>query len=271
MNRISFYSSLCFTLLFFAFITVASASGATEKYLTVTDAAKRTVKVPDTVKRICITCYGGVANQIIVLGAADTIVAQPSIKPFPQLLKMQPELADVPDAGSFNNVNIEEIVKLQPDIVFAGIVSKKGNAKIEEMGLPIVTMYIGKARIRNMQEEFLRTGRILGKNERAKALVEYWDEKLSLIKKRVATIPLKKRLRVYYAGGSGILHTEGSAWWTQDLLTPCGRGKRGGQHWPGPGNYHGTASGMESGRHRGQQQRTDGQKRQGRLQGWKIS
>ncbi len=222
MKQIVKYGCLMLLFLFMSIFYYPDICNASEKETTVTDASHKKVTITAKVDRICITCYGGVANQIIVLGAADKIVAQPSIKPFPQLLKMKPELAAIPDAGSFNNINIEEIVKLHPDVVFAGIISKKGNSKIEEMGLPLVTMYIGKARIKNMQEEFLRTGEILGKQDRAKALVAYWSDKLDLIKKRIASIPADKRLRVYYAGGSGILHTEGSAWWTQDLLTIAG-------------------------------------------------
>ncbi|NMC51070.1 MAG: ABC transporter substrate-binding protein, partial [Desulfovibrio sp.] len=93
--------------------------------------------------------------------------------------------------------------------------------KIEEIGLPLVTMYIGKARIEVMKEEFLRTSRILGREDKAKALVDYWDAKLGLVRGRVGTIPPEKRLRVYYAD-TDILHTEGGAWWTQDLLSFAG-------------------------------------------------
>ncbi|MBI9113099.1 ABC transporter substrate-binding protein [Maridesulfovibrio ferrireducens] len=188
---------------------------------TVTDAVNRVVTVPESVEKILITCYGGVTNQIVVLGAEDKIVGQPSMKLFPQLLKMRPKLRAIPDAGKFDNINIEEIISLNPDMVFAGIISQKGNKKIEEVGFPLVTMFIGKARVNVMKDEFIRTGLILGKQEKAKALVAYWNEKLELVRKRVQTIPLNKRLRVYYTS-SDILHTEGRAWWTQDLLTMAG-------------------------------------------------
>ncbi|WP_035274757.1 ABC transporter substrate-binding protein [Desulfogranum japonicum] len=189
--------------------------------LTVRDAANRSVSVPGKVNKILITCYGGVTHQMVVLGAEGKIVGQPSMKRFPQLLKMRPQLATIPDAGSFDNINIEKIFALEPEVVFAGIISRKGNKHIEDMRFPLVTMFIGKARIDVMKEEFLRTGKILGKQDRAKALVDYWDEKLALIHKRVQVIHPDKRLRVYYAG-SDFLHTEGRTWWTQDLLNLTG-------------------------------------------------
>ena len=189
--------------------------------VTVIDAAKRTVTLPERIDKILITCYGGVTNQIVVLGGEDKIVGQPCMDRFPQLLKMRPELGDIPSAGQFDNINIEEIIALNPDMVFAGIISKKGNRKIEEVGLPLVTMYIGKARIGLMKDEFLHTGLILGKEEKARALVDYWEEKIALIGQRVKTIPQEKRLKVYYSSHD-ILRTEGDAWWTQDLLELAG-------------------------------------------------
>ncbi len=221
MIRFALRSLLCRAALFLTLVSLFPPCGPATAGLVVTDATGRTVELPEKVEKILVTCYGGVTHQLVVLGAEDRIVGQPSMKQFPQLLKMRPGLADIPDAGSFDNINIEEIVRLAPDVVFAGIISKKGNAKIEETGIPLVTMYIGKARIEVMKEEFLRTGRILGREDKAKALAAYWDATLGLVRQRVGTIPPEKRLRVYYAD-TDILHTEGGAWWTQDLLSFAG-------------------------------------------------
>ncbi len=221
MIQVTTLQRLCRAAACLALLALSLGASAPAAKISVTDAAGRTVEVPDQVKKILVTCYGGVTNQLVVLGAEDRIVGQPSMRQFPQLLKMRPGLAAIPDAGSFDNINIEEIVKLDPDLVFAGIISKKGNTKIEELGLPLVTMFIGKARIEVMKEEFQRTGLLLGREDKAKALVAYWDQKLDLIRERVKTIPQDKRLRVYYADAE-ILHTEGGAWWTQDLLTFAG-------------------------------------------------
>ena len=62
---------------------------------TVKDAAGRDVVVPEKVERIAITCYGGTTHDICVMGAEDRIVAQPSMKAFPQLLKFFPRLKEV--------------------------------------------------------------------------------------------------------------------------------------------------------------------------------
>ncbi len=221
MIRFAMRLLLCRTAVFLALVSLFPPCGPVAGEPVVADAAGRTVELPEKVEKILVTCYGGVTHQLVVLGAEDRIVGQPSMKQFPQLLKMRPGLAAIPDAGSFDNINIEEIVRLAPDMVFAGIISKKGNAKIEEIGLPLVTMYIGKARIGVMKEEFLRTGRILAREDKAKALVAYWDATLGLVRERVGAIPPEKRLRVYYAD-TDILHTEGGAWWTQDLLSFAG-------------------------------------------------
>lgn len=188
---------------------------------TIQDATGKTVEIPKKVEKIAITCYGGATHELVVLGAEDMIVAQPTMEKFPQLMKMKPHFKDVVDAGSFDNANIEELLKVEPDVVFGGITAEKGNAKIKEAGIPVVTMLIGRANIEGLKQEFMNTGKILGKEDKAKRLVTYWDEKIKLINDRVSQIPKEKRKRVYYAGGQ-LLKTEGGQWWTNELVNTSG-------------------------------------------------
>ena len=64
---------------------------------------------------------------------------------------MLPGFADVPDVGSFDEVNVEEILKLEPDVVIASVSSEKGNKKIEEAGIPVVTVLTGRADIEGLK------------------------------------------------------------------------------------------------------------------------
>lgn len=109
--------------------------------------AGKNVKLPASIDRVIVTCYGGASHELAVLGAGDKIVAQPSMQRFPQLVKMMPRFKDLPDPGSFDNVNIEAILKLNPDLVVASVTSTKGNQKIEEAGIPVITVSTGVADI----------------------------------------------------------------------------------------------------------------------------
>ena len=127
-------------------------------------------------------------------------MAQPGMKRFPQLLRMFPRFAEVVDPGSFDKVNVEELMKAAPDLVLVGVSSKKGNRLIEEAGMPTYTMLIGWAAVDKLKQEFLNLGTILGREAEARRLVDYWNEKLGWVETLVGRVPEEERKVVYYTG-----------------------------------------------------------------------
>lgn len=181
----------------------------------------RTVTVPEKIDRIAITCQGGTAQEVTILGAGDKIVAQAPMNNFPQLLKMFPRYKDIVNPGTFDDVNIEEIIKADPDIVLVGISSKKGNQAIEEAGFPTFTMLIGWADIDTLKNEFLQMGTLLGNEKKAKELVNYWDDKIAYINKMLAKVPEDKKMRVLYAS-KGLKSVSGKNVWGDSLIAVAG-------------------------------------------------
>lgn len=121
----------------------------------VIDAKGNEVAVPEKLERVAITCNGGTTHEAIIFGGADKIVAEPSMEAFPQLLRMFPQLNDVVNGGSFDDVNVETIAATEPDIALCGVSSDKGNAQIEEIGIPVYVMLIGWAAVDTIKQEFL--------------------------------------------------------------------------------------------------------------------
>lgn len=189
---------------------------------TVVDAIGRKVVLPDVIRGVVITCYGGVTHEVSVMGAAGRILAQPSMRRFPNLLKMYPRFAAAEDAGSFENVSIERIMTLKPDLVIVGITSPRANRKIESLGIPVVTAAIGRADIDALLNEFRMMGKVFGTEKRAAELVSFWKERLSFIRKRVSGIPVSKRKRVFYMGSESSLSTDGRLWWGQHFISAAG-------------------------------------------------
>lgn len=187
---------------------------------TVVDALGREVEIPEKLDRLAITCNGGAHQELTILGASDRIVAMPSTKRFPQLETMFPTYRDVVDAGSFDDVNIEEMVKANPDFIFVGQSSKEGNAKLEEAGFPIYHMLIGWADIDTLKQEFLNVGTILGNEETAQKLVDYWDEKIEMVKEAVSQVPEDQRKVVYYCGSE--ITKANTSGWTWPLIETSG-------------------------------------------------
>jgi iron complex transport system substrate-binding protein len=198
-----------------------SATAVMSQTRTITDMMGNTVEVPVTLNRIAITCCGGATHEVMTMGGADTIVAQPAKCIMPQLKVMQPSFSDVTDAGSFDEVNVEQIIALHPDVVIASVTSEKGNTKIRESGIPVVTVMTGRGNMSLMKSEFAMIGQLLGRESNAKSLLSYWDAKLALVNERVSTIPQDQRKKVYYMLGK-TTHTNGGGWWGQEYITAAG-------------------------------------------------
>lgn len=198
-----------------------SGNDVASKTRIITDMAGNTVEVPITINRIAISCCGGATHEVMVMGDADKIVAQPTKCIMPQLKVMQPGFSKVMDVGSFDEVNVEQIIALHPDVVIASVTSEKGNTKIRESGIPVVTVMTGRGNMSLMKSEFALIGQVLGREDKANSLLSYWDAKLGMVQDRVSTIPLDKRKSVYYMLGK-TTHTNGGSWWGQEFITSAG-------------------------------------------------
>ena len=184
-----------------AFVLAAPGTAGTnssEGVRTITDMDGRTVTIPSEIRTVVITCCGGAAQELAALGVSDLVVAQPKQCVTEWLYRVAPGYRNVPDVGIFENANVEEIMKIDPDIVIGRYSS---STHIEATGIPVVGVLTGIAETETLKREFLMMGAVFGREERAERLVDYWDEVLARIESKVADIPKDERKRVY--GGSG--------------------------------------------------------------------
>lgn len=187
----------------------------------VIDANGRSVTVPEKIDRIAITCNGGTTHEATIFGSGDKIVAQPSMKKFPQLLTMYPGFNSVVDPGSFDNVNIEEIIKANPDITLVGISSEKGNKLIEDAGFPTYTMLIGWAGIDTLKNEFTQVGTLLGNEDKANELIKYWNDKMAYVNDLVSKVPESEKKTVLYTNAT-LSSVHGKNVWGDSFITAAG-------------------------------------------------
>lgn len=189
----------------------------------VPDFAKNEVCIPQKIDKIIITCYGGASQEIALFMGAGKIVAQPDVKKFQQFLKIYPTLKNIPNAGTFNDVNLEYLLKLNPDIVFAGVTSIPSNERIKEMNIPVFTLGIGKHNISSLMEEFLHVGKILHKEQKAKELIRYWHSKMDMIRLRIPKVKSSKPQKVFYTNSpSSGLNSEHKQWWGDEFIRAAG-------------------------------------------------
>ncbi|MDD2463313.1 MAG: ABC transporter substrate-binding protein [Desulfobulbus sp.] len=188
----------------------------------VIDRSGTEVVLPACRDRILVTCYGGASHEIAMLGGAGRIVGHPPMERFPLLLKMYPELIGKPDAGSFENVNIEFLMTLKPDLVVASITSVNVNERIKKLSIPVVTVGTGRTNVELLLKEFAMMGEVLGAEDRAGELVAFWREKLALIRQRTAHLASENRKTVYYCSAGSPLKTEGSIGWGESFINAAG-------------------------------------------------
>lgn len=188
----------------------------------VVDFTGKEICIPKQIDRIIITCYGGGSQEIALFMGADKIIAHPTNRPFETFLTIYPALKKVPTVGTFNDVNLETLLKLSPSMVFAGISSGPTNERIRSAGITVYTLGIGKHSISSLLEEFAHIGIILHQERKANTLIQYWKTTLLLIDSRLSHIAPSQRKKVFYTSSSGKIGAESPQNWGDDFIKSAG-------------------------------------------------
>ena len=157
----------------------------------VTDLAGNTITVPAQLESVIITSWKGAMETLMILGHEDLIKGMSDTTRYSWLRKVYPDLKDIPDYGNFDDVNSEEIVKANPDIVFAPQAGSKAIPQMQSLGLPV---YVDGVTTKGdpyegRDAELLAIAELVGEEDRANDFLA-WEEKwLKEVAARVADIP----------------------------------------------------------------------------------
>lgn len=207
---------------------------------TVTDQLNRTVTVPDHVERVVVLQHQTL-DILVELGAADRIVGvlRTWQKLIPGLDTYAPQLTSLPMPGDLSTVNVEEVLRLKPDVVF--VTNYAPPAMIEQLaqaGLPVVAISLSKgegveapklnptfadddvAYAEGLKIGVRLIGDIVGKRERADQLIDYAFAQRQLVEQRVASIPDAERVKLYMANPD--MNTYGSGKYTGVIMKRSG-------------------------------------------------
>jgi iron complex transport system substrate-binding protein len=176
-----------------------------------TDSAERRIDVPDEVRRVFPA--GPPASVTLFMAAPEKMLGwtrapSPEARPFLPI-----RYADLPELGRLtgrgNTVNLENVVRLTPDLVLdvgdssATYVSLADRVQ-EQTHIPCVL--IG-GRLVETPTTLRTVGAVLGAPERAETLAQYAEGVLADIQKETAKIRLASRPSVYVARGPHGLET----------------------------------------------------------------
>ena len=170
--------------------SVALAETEAKATRTVTDLVGNEVEIPETVESVIITSWKGAMECFILLGRIDLIKGMSDTKRYEWLRKIYPELENIPNYGSFDDINVEEILQANPDIVFAPKAAPDSVEKMKEIGLTVfVDGASGKGDpYEGFMDEVAVIGEITGNTEKADAWVAWQQKWHDEVLKRVADV-----------------------------------------------------------------------------------
>jgi iron complex transport system substrate-binding protein len=165
-----------------------------------TDFTGRQVVAPAEVERIgCLYAFTG--HVLAMLGRGNDIVAVvEGLKRDVILNELCPNIKNALVPSTSGAINLEELVKADPDLVFIRIdtASNEGEvAKLEKSAIPYLVV-----EYRNMAEQMYMIemiGQAVGEHERALRYNEYYQSCIDRVQAKVKDIPMEERVRVYHS------------------------------------------------------------------------
>ncbi|MDD3492022.1 MAG: iron ABC transporter substrate-binding protein [Candidatus Thermoplasmatota archaeon] len=195
----------------------STAPSGTQNTVTVTDMAGRNVQVPTDVQRV-VGIEAGALRLLVYLNATDRVVGVEDIeqqggKPYNYAY---PDLADRPVIGPIHGGDPELITAVRPDVIF-WTYTEAGEADDlqAQTGIPVVALSYGDLddNRATFYQALRLTGSILGKQQRAEAVVSYINATIEDLDTRTRNISDHDRPSCYiggiaYRGAHGIVSTE---------------------------------------------------------------
>jgi iron complex transport system substrate-binding protein len=162
-----------------------------EKERTVVDSAGRTVQVPMEVNRVVGT-FPWVSWTMYALNASDKLVGVcGNTLNFVQFERLDPEYKNKCSIGPMDNLNVEEIMRLDPDVIICG---ETDLVQMETLGIStVVADPVG-----DCLGATTLVGEVIGREEEAEAIVSFYEEIVDLCYSRASNIPYDQRQKVYF-------------------------------------------------------------------------
>ncbi len=188
------------------------------------DQAGQTVTIPQPVERI-VSSYGMASLYVYALSEGDSLVGatflmHPDPRVQAKLSMLEPDATLLPNPGGQQDANVEEIAKLEPDLILIAA-RAAGQDPMQALGVPIIR-YEGET-FTALKEALTLTGKALGPDAAARAagLVTYMDERLSAIEAISGQTPVDQRKRVFISGTSP-LKTAGKDMLQSEMVSLAG-------------------------------------------------
>ncbi len=172
--------------------TKDKAAGGTDGKIVIEDQLGKTIELDGVPERVATTIMPFPYIYYAVVGNNDNLVGcnPSSIQAYENsvLKHMYPELAnagtDFVDTSFV--VNVEEVLKLEPDVVFQWNYMDEEIEKMEAAGIKVVALEYGD--VEDLETWIRIIGKMFDKNERAEELISYFHESIAEVTEKIDTL-----------------------------------------------------------------------------------
>ena len=187
---------------------VSSASEETQgEYHTVVDHAGNEVEVPYDIERIAVadiyplpsvlSVFFDSAEKIVGMAPASMTAAQNSLlsELYPEILNADTSFTD----GT--TINVEELIKLDPDVVFYGASNSEIGEQLKNAGIPGIAISVNKwdyNAIETLDNWISLISEMFPDNDKTELVSDYSNEVYDEIQQRVADMTDEERARVFF-------------------------------------------------------------------------
>lgn len=191
-----------------------------------TDAAGRTVEIPDTVERVL---AAGPPASVLLYTLAPDLMAGWVGAPRPEALPyLEQRTRTLPAYGRLTGrggtANIEAVLALRPDLIvdsgsLGPTYASLADRVQAQTGIPYILLDGSFAKV---AQTYRQLGAALGRQADAEALAAYGAELAEAVARKVGGVPADRRPRVYYARGPRGLETGSSGSINTEVLEAAG-------------------------------------------------
>ena len=157
---------------------------------TLTDGLGRSVTLPAPAERV-ISLSPSNTEILYAVGAGEALIARDEFSNYPA------EAAGLPSiGGSMSDYNLEEIVKLEPDLILAAEINTPELVKsLEDLGLTVYYLS-NPTDLDGMYELLRQTATLVGTSEQTETLIASLQTRVTAVQEALATV--KTQPKVFY-------------------------------------------------------------------------
>jgi len=196
----------------------------------VVDHSGNEVEVPREINRIAVcdilplpsvlAVFFDSAEKIVGMSGTSMNAAENSLlgELYPEILEAETGFID----GS--SLNLEELLKLQPDVVFYNAARSEQGEQLRKAGIPGIAISVNKWEyncIETLNNWIALLGQLFPENDKSETVAEYSREIYDLVQQRVSEIPEQEQVFFLYKYTDTSIMTSGSRffgqWWADAI------------------------------------------------------